>query len=298
MIESARKYIQDDDSFSLHRITSFDIYLKCGITTFVTEFGEAFHDMTLIQFAIAMRKPKVLKGMLETSYYKCQVPFDKIIIPETSNTKGNLLDLAVEFGSNNIQYGENYKNTDIKCLEVVIDFAKSIDKDFNIDIENLNGETALFKAIDYQNNEACTLLLKNGADIFHASEQNIFIKSPLWHLLEVGSYVNTFSSIITSEILGDKFINVRDELNSDQIKEFLREIKNPIASEFVNIFLKNNSIIKPIFKKTDSDIQLIQMKCTSCKEQFESKNQRHLCDKCSKYFCQNCFNDHICKSES
>ena len=135
-------YILENDPHNfLPLINGIRLYMKCGITLFVDNLGKNYTDMILTQFAIANRKDESLKKLLKMSYFSIQIEFNKIIYPDISNTKLELLNLAIEFGSKNPQL--KYESDDTKCLEVILDFIKETKEDFNIEKENNNGETLL-----------------------------------------------------------------------------------------------------------------------------------------------------------
>lgn len=305
-MDTAKKYIDSDDAFFLHRINCLDLFLKCGITMFVDEFKPNFHDMTLIQYAIAKRKPKTLKDMLEASYYQCQVPFKNILTPETSNTKGNLLNLAIEFGSENVKYGENYNKVDIECLKVIVEFGKKLKgkEDFNIDMENINGETPLIVAINHQNTEACKYLIENGADILH--ECNNYLKNPLWCLLVKAKNLTILMNLINNTVLDKKtYSKVHhfcDEI--DKSKEKLDEINNEYTTEFFEKIFKglppplqidqlndDNKEAEPTTQEPEQQGGTIR--CHKCGKELQPDATKK-CDECGLKFCEGCVDDHNC----
>ena len=232
--------IKKDNFFYLQNSKDYEIRLKEGITEFVDQFGKNFRDMTYVQLAIALRKPNCLKGMLETSYFKCQIPFQDIITPKTSNTKGNIISLSIEFGSENSQYDF----VDTNCLKVIIDFGNNAkeknNENFNIDIENINGETPLIRAINYQNTEACEILIQNGANILHKSENNQFLMSPLRYLFLKAANISILQKIISRDLLTkDTYDKCLKEIESEDFRLFIQNTRNETSKEFIKYLLEN-----------------------------------------------------------
>lgn len=302
-MESAKRYIEKDDAFLLHRINCLDLYLKDGITLFVDEFGSKYHDMTLIQYAIAKRKPKTLKDMLETSYTQCQVPLEKIISPVTSNTKGSLLSLAIEFDSKNEEYGKDYKEENNECLKEIIDFLQNIknndNKELNVDIENINGETPLIRAIHLQNVEACQLLIQNGADILHKSTKNDFLDNPLIYLFKNARYYNLLSEVIEKKVLGeDKYRKVFD-ICRQIFHEKMNEINNKQTQKFLQNLFEEEEKPKPEPKsptEPQTEIDQDDQKCPGCDEELLLDGMKS-CNKCGKTFCRDCYPNHKCSGK-
>ena len=322
-MDTAKKYIDSDDAFFLHRINCLDLFLKCGITLFVDDLPN-FHDMTLIQYAIAKRKPKTLKDMLEASYYQCQVPFKNILTPETSNTKGNLLNLAIEFGSKNDKYGKNYEEVDIECLKVIVEFCQKLKnkENFNIDMENINGETPLMIAIKYDNKEACQYLISNGADILHDCKNSYeylisngadilhdcknYLKNPLWYLLVNTKSLSLFD-LINEDVLGyntyTKVHNFCSKIYEN--KEELNEINNEFTKKFFDVNFKgvlqpirldellNINNKKPETSTPEPKQQSDVIKCSNCLIILDENTMRK-CPDCGKIFCEACMNTHEC----
>ena len=147
-MDSIKYYIDLDNAFALENIPLVDVSIKLGITFFVDKDFPQYKDMTIIQYAIAKRKPKTLKLLIHKAK-ESKMSDEDIMYPKTSNTKGNLFDLAIEFGSKKF-----YGTVDNSCLHIIIE-------NFGIDESiHKNDESPLNKAILYQNDEAFELLLK------------------------------------------------------------------------------------------------------------------------------------------
>lgn len=152
-MDSARYCIDNDDDYHLKLLPSANELLKIGLTLYVDKDFPKFHDMTLIQYAIAKRKPKTLKYMLE----KCKemnIDYKDIMYPKTSNTRGSLLRLSIEFGSKVF-----YDTVDNSCLIAILE---------EFDIANLDSTNllcySLLLSIEHENEEAFKILINKGAN--------------------------------------------------------------------------------------------------------------------------------------
>ena len=298
-METAVSYIEKDDSFYLSKVSGLDLYLKNGITTFTSEiFGPSFPDMTLIQFSIAMRKPKTLKYMLETTFNKCQVPFDQIITPTTSNTKGNLFTLAIYFGSK----CNKYENSDVECLKVLIDFFNANKpQGYSIDIENINGETPLIKAIDLMNSDAIQLLLENGADIYHRSQNNSHFEIPLRHLFRKANNIANLSVVFDGPLLGQKENIKNNYFKERNFLKFLVDHNFQIGMQYVIDVTNNDQQVLSIFhdiqngdtnpQPNPNEEEEIIEECFRC---HTHEGQMRFCNLCNHYYCDDCIDDHGC----
>lgn len=225
---------RDDDAFLM---SDHNISLYLRMLTLNVDFGPTFLDMTLVQYAIAKRSHKSLRKMLDFQLNELHLEIEDIIIPKISNTRGSLLQLALYFGSKN----NFYDTTDIECLKTVIDFSISNGSKFkagkfDIDMEDINGNTSLCSAIEKQNIDAIRLLIENQADIFHESQKNILYKCPLQLLLQVAPNIS-FLEIVIDDILKDKKNEILNALKSDDYKDFMLKKNLNIAIEYV----KHNS---------------------------------------------------------
>lgn len=305
-METAVSYIEKDDPFYLRQVSGLDLYLKNGITTFTSKmFGPSFPDMTLIQFSIAMRKPKTLKYMLETTFNKCQVPFDQIITPTTSNTKGNLFTLAIYFGSKCNKYAE----TDVECLKVLIDFFNANKPEgSSIDIENINGETPLIKAIDLMNSDAIQLLLENGADIHHKSQNNSHFETPLRHLFRKADNIANLYAVFDGPLLGQKENIINNYFKERNFLKFLVDHDLQIGIQYVKDVTNNDQQVLSLLDEMQNgntnppngDINPqpnpyeVEENIEECFRCHTHEGQMRLCNLCNHYYCEDCFDDHGC----
>ncbi|KAK8838917.1 hypothetical protein M9Y10_032376 [Tritrichomonas musculus] len=304
-METAVSCIERDDPFYIHQVSGLDLYLKLGITTPTAErFGPRFPDMTLIQFSIAMRKPKTLKDMLETTFNKCQVPFDQIITPITSNTKGNLFTLAIYFGSK----CEKYENSDVECLKVLIDFFNANKPEgSSIDIENINGETPLIKAIDLMNSDAIRLLLENGADIHHKSKKNSYFETPLRHIFRKAETIADLIDVFERPLRDQKEDIIKNYLVKETFLGFLKNNNLEIGKRFIIDLTSNDPKVIAILEQSDPIIDVeedrneppvdeireneVEDKCfNDPSHEGPFKN----CGKCKHCYCEDCFDNHEC----
>lgn len=181
-MESAKYSIDNDNDFYLTKLPVLNGLLDWGITLFVDKDFPPYHDMTLVQYAIAKRKPKCLKALLDILKGNLKKNSKEIMFPTSSNTRANLLKLAIEFGSKS----KYYDTEDDKCLEIIINaFGEASDnKDnnndnnnddnlpFDVDLGNKTSETPLITAIRNRNTKAIDLLMGRKANIFHPLKEN------------------------------------------------------------------------------------------------------------------------------
>lgn len=296
-MNSAKKYIDEDDVYHLRQLNDLHTYLKTGCTIF-DNYPLNFTDMTLIQYAIYKCKPAVLKDMLEISFSQCLMPLESILNPIGSNTKGHLINLAIEFSQK-----DDKKKYDIRCIEVIFNFAKEkCNGDFNIDFENINGETPLVRAIKHENTEACIFLLQNKADFFYKSKKNSYLKQPFFILLQKATYLSTLQNIIDAKVLGD---NNYDKFQKEVVKNE-KEITNKIAIKFLKSI--RNHTEGPIFTESEDDDDnkneeeekttdnSNESKINCCNyEGCNNQDELQLCKDCEKLFCPIHIDDHDCE---
>lgn len=247
-MEYAQIAINDDDGFYLSLIPTIDDLLILGLTFIVEKEFQRYHDMTLIQYSIAKRKPKALKAMLKKSA-SCKIPFNEIILPHTSNTCVNLFKLAIIFGTS----GPYYDTNDTRCLEILIQFAQDDNQyyqgneyHFDINFVSQNSEPPLITAIRLRNEDEIALLLNNGADLFHriksddANENNyefIYSNMPiitLFKLYDNRSRLEDLFNLLLRERKNDiiqeclktvinrkKLVDFLDDINLSDVREYL-----------------------------------------------------------------------------
>lgn len=319
-MESARYAINSDNDFYLSRLPILDLLLKPGYTLFVDKDFPGYHDMTLIQYAIAKRKPKTLELMLERM--KKLVDDEKnILYPKTSNTKGNLIKLAIEFGSQHF-----YKTVDNSCLNVII-------KCLNVDgFKNI--ESPLIQAIRFKNNDAITILMNNGADFMYPlqesgeiNDESILSEMPIMVLFKLHNdedelislfdnalkdqKVNMIQRLLNLKINGKNFTSILNDLKLDQARLFIDNQRTNINEEINTIKNKSNGT-QPESSQQPSNPQSPKSQKspkspksnTQSMEQNDTSNLRkcficsahdgyNKCDKCDKFFCDNCYQNHL-----
>lgn len=311
-MESAKDAIDKENDFSLSVLPTLEGYLMAGITLNVKDDFPPYSDMTLVQYAIAKRKPKCLKVLLTNLKDKIKMNYDKIMFPDTSNTRGNLLKLAIIFGSK-CQY---YDTEDNRCLQTLIDFGKEYNRNndnqiFDVDLGKKTSETPLIKAIQYKNQEAIKLLMKNGANILHPlkeGEETIQLSQvssmPIMTLFKLYNNVdkldelfsNTLEKKYSDEILsrlknlkvddGDnqkKFISILENRHLLDAQEFLTKhfiMPNDDDNDRINI-AKDEEGQQPKPVQPDANPK---HKC-SCKDCDYNGNNCNCCQICKKYFC-------------
>lgn len=293
MLVSARIAIDSDDTFYLEHLPTIKGILKTGLTVNVKEDFPNFHDMTLIQYAIAKRKSKTLKYMLgEVKSFGINA--NDILYPKTSNTRVNLIRLAIEFGSKGI-----YDDVNNKCLEVIIDtFKEDVAKDTKIT------SRSLIQAIQYNNEEAIKILLEANADLLYplGKKENKIIKyklseMPIMTLFKLHNNKNQLTEIFNTLLKPQKVSIIKrlNKLNIDD-KQFLivlRDFNLDNAMEYlIGEFPNEEDSIVVIDKEEGKEKEKEQEK------EKEKEEENHQCVNChgdlcfdpkrGKLFCPNC----------
>lgn len=234
-MESARIAIDNDNVFNLEHLPTLKGILKSGLTVSVEKDFPKFHDMSLIQYSIAKRKPKTLDSMLN-QVIKMGIAEKDILYPKTSNTRWSLLKLAIEFGSENI-----YDSVDNECLNVIIKaFKEYISKD------NKVTGIPLTQAIRYKNDEAVQILIKAGADLLYPLKKDCkSIKSyqlselPLMELFKMYNDENQlrqkFNIFLTQNQQDDIFLRLKElKVDNNSFRNALDHYKLTDAKEFLS----------------------------------------------------------------
>ena len=307
-MDSASYAIDNDDDFYLENLPTLDVLLENGLTVFVDMIFPKYHDMTLTQYSIAKRKPKTLKLMLER-LKGLEIDFKDIMFPKTSNTRGSLLNLAVEFGSKI----NGYENVDNKCLNVIIDFFK--------DYIKTNAKCAvvpLVQSIQCGNNDAIQILIGAEADFFYPlkeDENDItdvskLSEMPLMAIFRLNNDVDQltklFNGILKSqkkEILHRAIYDLK--VNDLAFSEYLGnnsliEVKCFLDAEKTSLIDEIN-VIQPgqeqkTEQKADTELEptpepVVEKKCANCGRNDVNFQK---CPKCKKFYCDACNPDHQC----
>lgn len=313
-MESARYAIDSDNDFYLSHLPILDLLLKPAYTLFVDKDFPNYHDMTLIQYAIAKRKPKTLEVMLERMK-KLVDDEQNILYPKTSNTKGNLLKLAIEFGSQNF-----YKTVDNSCLNVII-------KCLNVHgFKNI--DSPLIQAIRFKNNDAIPILMNNGADFLYPlqdgveiNDESILLEMPIMVLFKLHNDEDELDSLFDNalkdqkdnliqrlldlKINGKSFTSILNNLKLDQVRLFIDKQRNNINAHINTIYKKSNEA-QPESSQQPSNPQppKSSKSNTQYSDSIDSSDLRscficsspdgyNKCMICSKFFCDNCYSDHL-----
>lgn len=313
MMESVEYYINEDDDFCLSHHPCLNDILMIGLTLFVNQKFQNYNDMTLTQYSAASRKPNTLKLMLQKQL-DANMSLNEIIFPKTSNTKDNLFEISIKFGTKGI-YGET---NDTRCLEVLLNFIR--DKpDFDINFHNRNIETPLLIAIRYKNDDAIKLLLENKADLFRTvqdeneeDETNKILRMPVMKILQINDkdqLENMFNTILKdykNEVI-TRCLSM--EINNKKLVDILREENLLDARDFLLSYLEQDKgpipTVTGVHKKgTDSkskedhedheDQHPHSITCSYCKNEQVSGR----CEYCKSYFCNICLDTtvHKCKN--
>ncbi|KAK8870265.1 hypothetical protein M9Y10_008143 [Tritrichomonas musculus] len=318
-MESAKDAIDKENNFNLSVLPTLEGYLMTGITLNVKDDFPPYSDMTLVQYAIAKRKPKCLKVLLTNLKDKIKMNYDKIMFPDTSNTRCNLLKLAINFGSK-CQY---YDTEDNRCLQTLIDFGKEYNKNsdnhiFDVDLGKKTSETPLIKAIQYKNQEAIKLLMKNGANIFHPLKEfgetiqlSQVLSMPIMTLFKLHNnadeldelfklFENTLGKIYTSEILSRlENLKVADGNNHINFISILENRRLLNVKEFLISRSKNYKVGIIITPGEEEGPQPDPEQPNANPERicsYEGCNNdgNNYCDSCTQYFCDEHIHVHGC----
>lgn len=255
-MESARFSIDNDNVFYIEHLPGIDGLVKMGITLFVQKEFPGYNDMTLIQYAVAKRKPKTLKFLIEKAK-KENLTEDQIIFQKTSNTRVNLLKLAVLFGSKS----DFYDSVDNSCLDVILKLCKISDiKTF---------EKPLIQAISSNNEGAVELLMKRDADFFSPLTENnndieddyALSEMPIMTLIKMNNNIEQMKHIFDDLLpkqKSDAIIKRLANMTVNGKNIFLSLKKYEKACEFITRRIDNNndtinSIKDDIGKKVDDN---------------------------------------------
>lgn len=312
-MESAQYYIDTDDVFCLSHLPCLDDLLEWGLTVFVDQIFPKYNDMTLTQFAAARRKPETFNLMLNRQA-KCQIPIDDILCPSTSNTKENLFELAIKFGTKGLSGDRN----DIRCLNILYNFIHNYQPNFDINFSEINGEAPLLTAIRCNNEDAIKFLMANKADLFsykikeNEDEKTAALRMPIIRLFR--SNKREIESIF-DQILGDykdeiiqKCLSL--EINHKPFVEFLRANDLIEAENYLLDFHSNDEeeihalyggngnekVPKPETKPGENqsnDQADSENLCSHCHQ----KDFDELCPNCRAKLCYDCLpeSNHDCK---
>ena len=307
-MEYSRPEIDIDNFFNFDKLPTLKGILKCVLTVSVEKDFPKFHDMSLIQYSIAKRKPKTLKCMLDQVIKMGIAPKD-ILYPKSSNTRWSLLKLAIEFGSESF-----YNSVDNECLNIIIKaFEKYISED------NKVTGIPLSQAIRYKNDEAVKILIKAGADLFYPLKKDCnSIKSyqlselPLMDLFKMyndeDQLNQKFNSFLTKdqqfvvfsrlkELKVDNvyFRNVLDNYKLLDAKEFLSTkydgLEELITPESVQA-QPNSPNSGTTHPQSDTPPQSNNgfMRCSNCGAETNDIRRCEI-DGVTKYLCSNCSPD-------
>lgn len=151
---SVQRAIDNDQLFSLKHISQLKELIRLNITVIIDpNTSQNYSCMTLIQYSIKQNKPDALEYLLNVAD-ESGMQLKDILRSNFKYENNNLLFLAVDFNSNS-------------CLKTLIAFCKRKDKNFSVDISDPFGESPLTRAIKLGNEEAISILLSNGADLFY-----------------------------------------------------------------------------------------------------------------------------------
>lgn len=310
-MESVEYYINDDDDFCLSHLPCLNDILMIGLTLFVNQKFQNYNDMTLTQYSAASRKPNTLKLMLQKQL-DANMSLDEIIFPKTSNTKDNLFEISIKFGTKGI-YGET---NDTRCLEVLLNFIRDNNLDFDINFHNRNIETPLLTAIRYKNEAAIKLLLENKADLFRTiqnesneDETNKVLRMPVMKILQLNDknqLENMFNTVLkdyknevitrclSMEINNKKLVDILREENLHESRSFLLNYSQQDEDPLNTVTGVNKENTDSTSKEDHEDQHPHSITCSHCKKE----NISGLCDYCGSPLCQVCLDPavHNCKN--
>ncbi|KAK8898235.1 hypothetical protein M9Y10_000513 [Tritrichomonas musculus] len=297
-MESAQYAIDNDDGFYLSVLPTLNDLLLWGLTFFVDKEFRNYHNMTLTQYSIAKRKPIALDTMLQ-KMENSNIPYDKIIFPNTSSTSSNLFKLAIIFGTS----GPYYDTNDIRCLDTLIQFSQRVNPNFNINLVIQNSESPLITAIKLRNEDAFTLLIRNNADLFYQARidnneednSNMPIIT-LFRLYNNKSQLEELFGTFLSDYKNDVIQKCSEtKINGKRMPAYLEEIGLHGASDFLISCI--NGIQPPIptpipappeSQPSQGDDENKQRKSERC--HCGNKNIAGHCGLCGVALCPDCVN--------
>jgi hypothetical protein len=148
-----RQAIIDNDDYVINHFPGLDSILQARITLIGTDKLQPFFlvDPSFEQFAAANNSDKALRAFL-THRLRLQSDIEEILVPPDTNTKVDILTLAILFDAD-------------KCLDVILSFIA--DNSFNIDFVSYTGRTPLWEAVHNQKWPAATKLVAHHAGLCH-----------------------------------------------------------------------------------------------------------------------------------
>jgi hypothetical protein len=158
MMEALRRAIDEDEALVLETHPQLGMFLRSQ-ATFVGEFSD-YRDPTFVQYATLVNSAKSLELFFRVLFQPKPsdpvVEFQDVFLPTESNTKVNLLVLAV--------HCENFRTDTLRFL---LDYMREHREHFphiTADEAGPYRPTALFEAVELRHVDAIQMLLERGAD--------------------------------------------------------------------------------------------------------------------------------------
>lgn len=306
--------IDHENTFLLSYIPGLNILISTENPLYVDQIFPKYRYMSLLQYSVAAKKPKSLGFLLNYALSTCKIPLKRIIEPKnTPASEMNLIALAIEFHSN-------------ECLKSLVKFILENQKDnekINFDIEDQFGETPLIKALRDRNNEASLILLNQcNADLLHVADENSILQPLLPILVFLLNYPTSYE-------IDELWKQIKPEIREAALEKLKTKLKfdnnfrlsegGDIIQEILqkkDLIEARNFIIEQIAKPQDEivivegddkdDQQTNKPKLLRNQDNADNRlcfksecnniaNKK--CPKCGQYFCDECFENHICHFE-